>query len=646
MFSPICYSVPSLPVSCIRIWKFAPLVLVFISAVAAVCAYLQALNYPFISDDTIYLTNNPKLLGLHLTELWRLFAEPYNAYSEFLPLRELSYWFDFALFGLTPSVFRLHNILLYLLSLPLAYGAALSLWRYFSPADTASAPWAAAAITALFALHPALAEPVVYISGRKDVLSSMFSLFALWLAISARREYGLSAPHAAAALVALLAAMLSKATAVAVAPVIALLWVIFWRDIQVSNRRRFLLLWPLASLLLATCIALIFATAITTRVPFYFGFEAVTRSLAVLGWLARLAISPESRHSFYPVFEDPYLSVMVAIGVAVLAAVAAGMVMLLRKRSLEGFALGVFLLLCIPSLQLVPYAPSSLVADRFLALAAWPVVLLLVALSWRLKPMPRIILLFAIALPWGFQTMERPRDLRSFEAMVDADLRAYPGYYLPAAYKIVGAQLPQGLYRDAMKTANSITFPVFRDIAVNFVEADYAVHVGAIASGKPQEAMNLLWKLGLAFKQLPVQAKWNTPMQGVWLYCHNRLVFECEHLAKHFPDDILVHYNAGLWMVDARKYKEAVAHLRVATESRRLPESVRGTAFQNLGLALLGSGQIAEAEFSLLTALKQPQPDMRVYCLLAMVYKQTGRLEEAARAETSCLNAPDKVTVR
>jgi Flp pilus assembly protein TadD len=73
---------------------------------------------------------------------------------------------------------------------------------------------------------------------------------------------------------------------------------------------------------------------------------------------------------------------------------------------------------------------------------------------------------------------------------------------------------------------------------------------------------------------------------------------------------------------------------------------VRGTAFQSLGLALLGSGQIVEAESSLLTALKQPQPDMRVHCLLAMVYKQTGRLEEATRAGTKCLKAPDKEKVQ
>src|SRR3990170_3866104 len=102
-----------------RIRQLAPLAPILFGAVVAVAAYLQALDYPFISDDEAYITENTKLAGLHLTELWRLFTGPYNHFSEFLPLRDLSYWFDIALFGLTPSAFRMHNILLYLLCLPL-----------------------------------------------------------------------------------------------------------------------------------------------------------------------------------------------------------------------------------------------------------------------------------------------------------------------------------------------------------------------------------------------------------------------------------------------------------------------------------------------------------------------------------------------
>ena len=376
----------------VRMRQAAPFALVLVSAAVAVADYLQALHFQFVSDDLSYLPENTKLLGLHPSELWRLFAEPFSPHFEFLPLRELSYWFDFALFGMNPAAFRMDNIMQYLLCLPLVYATTLGLWRYFRPADSAGAPWAAAAVTALFALHPALVESVVWISGRKYVLPNLFSMLAFWFAVSARRERGLSSRYAAATLLAFVAVMFSKASYVGVAPAIAMLWIIFWLDIPAQHRQSAQLLWPCGILFLAGLLTLIFIVNNngTDGMSFYFGVEAVTQTLAVLGWLARLAVSPENRHLFYPVFEDPDLAVMVAIGGMVLAAAATGAVMAMRRRSLEDFVGVVFLLLCMPYMQLIPNHPPSLVSDRYVALAVWPAMLLIVALAWRLKPAPAL----------------------------------------------------------------------------------------------------------------------------------------------------------------------------------------------------------------------------------------------------------------
>ncbi len=634
----------SLTLSPARIRQLAPLSLVLVSAVVTVVAYLQALNFPFILDDIAYIVWNTKLPTLYLSELWRLFIEPYNDSFEFLPLRDLSFWIDMKLFGLTPSAFRLHNILLHLLCLPLVYAVTSNVWRYFRPADAASAPWAAAAVTALFALHPALVESVVWISGSKYVLPNLFSMLALWFAVNAKRGQEISIFHATATLIAFAAVMFSKSSYVAMAPLIAMLWVIFWLDIPAPNRRRIQLLWPLAILLLAGLMMRNFIASNQgfDSIPFYFGVEAVTRSLATLGWLARLAVSPENRHFYYPVFENPYLPVMVALGTAVLAAAAAGIVMILRKRSLEGFAIVTFLLLCIPYIQLMPFVSPSLASDRYLALAVWPVVVLIVALSWRLSPMPRIVLLLAIALSWGWQTMERTRDWRDFEVLVDADLRAYPGYYMPAVYKITSFQLPRGMYREATETAGRITTPEFRNIMLGIIRIHHGGDADAVTTGKLQEAMVLLWKLGHDIKQQPVQARWNSPVNNLWQRMPFLLATEWQYLAGRFPDDVSVRYNAGLWMLDAQRYQDAVVYLRFATESPQLPKSVRGSAFNSLGLALMYSGHIAEAEAPLHAALEQTPPELHAYCSLSELYKQSGRFEEAARAGASCpgLNVP------
>jgi tetratricopeptide (TPR) repeat protein len=620
----------------VRMRQVAPLALVLGAIIIAVAAYLQALHYPYISDDAGYTTENYKLAGLHLTDLWRLLVEPYNCCFEFLPLRDLSFWLDIKLFGLTPESLRMHNIILYLLCLPLVYATTLGLWRYFRPADPGGAPWAAAAVTALFALHPALVESVVWISGRKYIQPNLFAMLALWLAVGARREQGFSVPYAAAALLAFVAMMLAKSSYVGVAPIIALLWLMFWLDIPVTSRRYPLLLWPISVLLLAVVLMANFIAFNNgfDRVPYYFGIEAVYRTFSVLGWLARLAVSPEGRHFFYPVFEITYFPVMVASGAAVLSASVAGGVMLLRKRSLEGFALAAFLLLCAPYLELIPHGSPSLVSDRYLALAVWPAVLLIVALAWRLKPVSRAALLLVIALLWGLQTVQRPRDWRSYEALIDADVRAYPRYSMPAMYK-ADIQLSQGLIREAAETAGGIAIPEVRESMIKLVKAHQAV-ADAKSGGDPGNAMDILLDFGLGLKQPPDQVRWNTSLSLIWKVNRNYLAFEWRKLAGYFPDDVMVRYNAGTSLLSAGNYEGAIADLRAATESQRLPDSLRGTAFKNLGLALIGAGKVAEAEAPLRSALEQSPPDLSAYCALSVVYKQANRLSDAANAESEC----------
>ena len=522
----------------------SPWVLVLVCAAISVGAYLQTLSYPFVSDDIRYITQNTKLSGLHLPQLWLLFTEPYNAFSEFLPLRDLSYWFDITLFGLIPAAFRLHNIILYLFCLPLVYATTLELWRYFRPADAASAPWAAAAVTALFALHPALVESVVWISGRKYVLPNLFAMLALWFAVRAKKAQGLSVPSAAAALVAFVAMMFSKSSYVAVAPVIAVLWIIFWLDTRTPGRRGSQLLWPLAILLLAGLLIWVFiARSIGTESP-YFGIEAVTRALAVLGWLARLAVSPEGRHFYYPVFEDPYLPGMVALGGAVLLAAAISAAMLLRRRSLEGFALVVFLLLCIPYMQLIPYSAPSLVSDRFMALAVWPVLLLIVSLAWRLKTVPRVILLLAFALSLGFQTTTRTSDWSSEDSLYDVDMRAYPGYFMPVYAKICIQVFdsPES-YDRALRMADNITDRDAKDIIVSLIKSDRVVF-DSVSTGDPRDAIAQLQNVEFKLEHPPTNIKWNSPMHNLWRDSQDKLSNLWKYLVDNFPGNELVHYNA------------------------------------------------------------------------------------------------------
>jgi len=248
--------------------------------------------------------------------------------------------------------------------------------------------------------------------------------------------------------------------------------------------------------------------------------------------------------------------------------------------------------------------------------------------------------LLVIALSWGYETARHPRDWRSAEVLLDAELRAHPGYYMPAAYKIYAIHLPLRLYDDAIETAGNITQPQIRKLMTDLIHAHQAARVDAVATGNPKKAIELLWVLFADLKQSPVEHKWNSSIYNLWITVNRLFTEQWTYLYKRFPDDVLVNYNAGLLMMTLQRYPDAIVHLHAATMSQQLPESLRGPAFQNLGLALFGNGQILEAESALLTALKFPPIETRIHCLLAVIYKRTGRASEEARAQASCPNAP------
>jgi len=574
--------------------------LMLISMVFSVASYLQIANAPFISDDNaLYITGNAKLIGLAPAEVWRLLVEPFNP-VEFLPLRDFSYWIDIKLFGLIPVAFRLHNILLYLICCSLVYVTTASLWRYFRPAEADSATWFAAAVTALFTIHPAHVEAVVWISGRKDVLSGMCSMLALWCALKTGQDQGIFRRYTVLTFLAFAAAIFSKGVSVALAPIIAILWILFCPDTAKLSRRASQFFRPLFILVLAAALAVIFATHSTIKGTPYWGIETVTRALAALGWMARLAVSPEARHYFYPVFEDKLFMLMVALGGVIILAGVFGSAILWKKRSLEGFAIVAFILLCIPYTQLIPFNTFSLVSDRFLFLALWPAALLTVSLVWRLKPAYRIIILLAIALPWLHETAQRPSAWRNVETLAEADLNAFPGHYLPALYKINQVLLPKGLYGEAREVAGTISDSEMKQLVFALIQSDYYVYAYAWSTGKSNEAIASLLNLDAIRKRTPEQTQWNPSLAFIWESIRIRLDIRWKYLAGKFPADAQVRYNFGLWLLENGKYEEAAANIRAATE-----------------LSPLG----AEA-----------------YCALAKVYRNIARIDESARAEIECNN--------
>ncbi|MCB0635050.1 MAG: tetratricopeptide repeat protein [Lewinella sp.] len=131
--------------------------------------YWPSLQNGFVNwDDQLYVTENPLIWDL-AGNFPRILTDPVAGNHH--PLTVLSLALDYQLAGLDPFQYHLTNLLLHLLNTGLVFAFMYRL------ADRQAL---VAGVTALFfALHPMHVESVAWVSGRKDLLYTLFFLLSL-----------------------------------------------------------------------------------------------------------------------------------------------------------------------------------------------------------------------------------------------------------------------------------------------------------------------------------------------------------------------------------------------------------------------------------------------------------------------------------
>jgi Tfp pilus assembly protein PilF len=178
-----------------------------------VCAaiYLPTLRYQFAWDDEQLITANPRLLVPNPLSLLGQNFMPLRHGSlatkvqYYRPLTVFTFWLDRHVWGANPFGHHLTNVLLNALAVALL-AVLLSLL------SGRSRLWPVLAGLAVFSLHPAHVESVAFISGRTDVLATVFILTCLLCLVrygGSGRWFWLAAATAASA-----AALLSKEVSV------------------------------------------------------------------------------------------------------------------------------------------------------------------------------------------------------------------------------------------------------------------------------------------------------------------------------------------------------------------------------------------------------------------------------------------------
>lgn len=119
-------------------------------------------------DDDVYVHRNPDVRNVTLRGMGRAFTS--LTMSHWHPVTTLSHMADAALFGMHPGAHHGTSLLLHMANTVLLFALLRS---------TTRSSWCSAFVAAIFALHPLHVENLVWISDRKDLLSTFFGFLAL-----------------------------------------------------------------------------------------------------------------------------------------------------------------------------------------------------------------------------------------------------------------------------------------------------------------------------------------------------------------------------------------------------------------------------------------------------------------------------------
>jgi protein O-mannosyl-transferase len=390
---------------------------------ATLAAYLGSLGNGPVWDDRALVLDNRNLRSL--AGAWRILtADLWSATDQaesssfYRPVAMLTFLVNTLVGGGGAASYRLGNVLLHAANAMLLAGVVRRL---------AKTSWAGAGLVALvWALSPACSEPVLWISGRFDLLVVTFALIAL-LSSRMAGKVGL-----AILLLSVACGLLSKESFIAVTPVLAF-------DDLVVRRRPLRELWPkyLAIAIIsgvylaARSLIEIPSAAVVTQT----GVRAVAESfLFLVGLFVRVLAWPDRLDPFRPYASPPVWRLLLT-GAGLCSACAAAAAFWSRahvrdRGAVAAFGLFWFALATLPSAVVGPNL--DMVGDRYVYLPSVGVFVALAAAVAEIEVARRRfaaglgLLVSAICGAEGCVTARHAPDWRDDETLARSSLESSP----------------------------------------------------------------------------------------------------------------------------------------------------------------------------------------------------------------------------
>ena len=336
--------------------------------IIAVISSINTLNNYFAADDLEQVLGNTfiKRLGnlpaAFTTSVWSFTAADiaFTVDTYFRPLFSSLFALNYALFGTNPVGWHLISVLVH---------AGVTLLVFAVAREITERNWVALLTAALFAVHPAHAESVAWVSGVTDPLMALLLLPAFYFYLRFRKR---GAKHLLGiALVFFLGALLSKETAVALPLVVAYCEVCQFKVEESFERRLVRAATLLALFAIPTAIYLMMrynalGTLLNAGEPrFPLIPSLLTVPLAIVKYLGLMLIPWGYSYQHYINFVETALSPTFLGPLALLVAMAVGLA-LLKSRELT-FGAVWFIAMLAPALAaLRQFDPAYLLQERYL----------------------------------------------------------------------------------------------------------------------------------------------------------------------------------------------------------------------------------------------------------------------------------------
>lgn len=339
-----------------------------ILAMVLLC-YGNALGNDFVFDDNFQVLSNKALRSLSNI--------PAVLTASYRPLRDVSFVFDFAIWGQKPFGFHLTNVLIH---------AANAILVFVLVRRVTGAVVTATIAAFIFVVHPLQPDAVTYISGRRDVLFSLFYLASFYSYLNYRRSR--SRIYLVLFLVCWALGLMSKEMAVSL-PAFIFVWTFceLWGERTGSWSRRtweafrgaFMRdKWLYITLSLAVpayAYYMIFIKGGSTRVLStgfeYWGgsfFSNMLTAIKVHAWFLKQLVFPTPVVQYLGAFEiaTTLLDWRVILSIIIVGAVLVAGLMLLNRDRLMSFAILSYFVVLLPVSQIIPH--HELLADHYLYL--------------------------------------------------------------------------------------------------------------------------------------------------------------------------------------------------------------------------------------------------------------------------------------